>query len=558
MIVSRVVPVLHSRWISFVRCQDGSLTIYSLILFILLLMMSGMAVDMAMHERQRVRMQNTIDAAVMSASSLSAGPATNEAVRERVLNYVEVAGLDRNAVNVTPIVSESSRDVSATATFSVDTIFMGLLGVDELVGGVGSAAIESEELVEIVLVLDVSGSMGNDGKIEALRPAAQGFVTEMFNKLGKDRVRIAIVPYNGQVHLSNAVRDAMDDAPGSTLNWEDELVDVVLPDTAHAGAIDAYTTRNPNSRCARFRNADFSTTDLVATSDVEPSAMFAGRSTNRNFTAFESYSNADGWCSSHFAPLYLFSDNKMALNTYIGGLNASGWTAIDYGLNWAAGILDESFRPVVSHLVSTNALEDAVAGHPLDYGSPSVKKVIVLMTDGQNTQHHDIADDLKSGPSRVWSSDDMGFLVEMPDNPASQRWYVPNTPDTTEDDAYVSELPDDAVQWDQHRLFERFRHNDIADYFFRPDPAARNAYLDARIDSGSFDVADQRVLDICGQIRDQVDVYTIAFQAPEVSETLLRDCVEDRVGRFFDVDTLDIASAFDAIAIELTSLQLTQ
>jgi Mg-chelatase subunit ChlD len=76
---------------------------------------------------------------------------------------------------------------------------------------------------------------------------------------------------------------------------------------------------------------------------------------------------------------------------------------------------------------------------------------------------------------------------------------------------------------------------------------------------GGYGTADTRVRSICSEARTAgIDIYTIAFQAPASSETLLRDCAGNQDGKYFDVDNLDIATAFNAIAINLTKLRLTQ
>ena len=540
----------------FLHREEGSLSIFTLFIFILVLMISGMAVDLIAHERKRVMVQNTLDTAVLAAGSLAAGADSEAAMTAMVRDYAAKAGIDPASVSVTPqITGASSRIVTATATFNSDTMFMNLMGIEQLNGGAVGQAEEGREKVEIVLVLDVSGSMSNGGKIEALRPAAKDFVTEIIGKLGSDRVMISVVPYNHQVHLDDPLR--------SRITWANQTVNVPGAASAgtHAGAIRSYDTHNPNSRCARFRDADFTTTALGS---VEGSAMFSGLS-DGGITFGAQYPNRASWCSSYYAPVYLYDNDESDLHDFIDTLRGEGWTSIDYGIKWGVGLLERGFAPVVQDMVDNNLLPADVAGHPAAFTEPDVKKVVVLMTDGMNTAHLDMGDTYKSGPSRIWYSDSLangdeydGYLVEMPSNPASQRWYRPRSAGTTGDDGFLASLPSDAVQWDYHRVYERFRTRDIAEYFFRLDPAAYTAHDNARVDVGGYGTADTRTRTICGEARDMgIDIYTIAFQAPASSETLLRDCA-GLAGRYFDVDGLDIATAFEAIVVELTKLKLTQ
>ncbi|WP_413719588.1 pilus assembly protein TadG-related protein [Silicimonas sp. MF1-12-2] len=542
----------------FARTEDGSLTIFSLFMFILILMVTGLAVDMARHENERVRLQNTLDTAVLAAGSLESGAETEAEMEAMVLDYIAKAGIDPSMVTVDPeITGAYSRKVTASADFQLDTLFMGLMGINSLPGVAAGQAAEGQEKVEVVLVLDVSGSMGSNGKIEALRPAAKGFVTEMINRLGAERVAISVVPYNHQVHVDDELR--------ARLNWDNTLTTVESP-RLHPGAITTYNTHNASTRCARFRDDDFRTAALAAGGAIEGSAMFSGLS-GRNLTRYAQYPSRASWCSDEYKTVLLYQNDERDLHDFIDTLEGSGWTSIDYGMNWGVGLLENSFAPIVQDMVDDNLLSSDMAGHPFAFGDPDVKKVVVLMTDGMNTDHLDLADAFKSGPSRVWYSETQangnefnGFIVEMPDEASNRRWYVPGSPGTNNDDTYLAEgaLPADAVQWDYHEVYERFRPEDVPNMYFRPDQAAYNAHANARIDTGSYETADARVRNICGEARASgIEVYTIAFQAPSSSETLLSDCAGD-ASRYFDVDGLDIATAFEAIAVNLTKLRLTQ
>jgi len=209
------------------------------------------------------------------------------------------------------------------------------------------------------------------------------------------------------------------------------------------------------------------------------------------------------------------------------------------------------------------------AGHPVAFGTPDVLKYVVLMTDGQNTDHFDLKDEYKSGPTRIWYSESQasgtefeGYLVEMPDNSPAQRWYVPNSPYTSADDEYLHQnaLPDDAVQWDFHDLYRRFRTNDVAEYFFKhSDSAAYDEYLDVVDDVGGYGAADTNLQSICNAAteNDQIEVFAVAFEAPTNGEQELQECVS-KPGNYFDVAGTQISAAFSSIAAQISTLRLTE
>ncbi len=541
--------------------EDGSLTIFSLFMFVLILFIAGMAVDLMRYENERVALQNTVDTAVVAASSLTQDADTEAEVIALVKEYVSKAGFDPDMVTVDPEIETVSgtiinRSVAANVNFKMDTMFMNMMGVDTLDGQTGTAAREGQQLIEVALVLDVSGSMGRNGKLGNLKTAAKDFVTTVINQNGADRVSISIVPYNQQVY--------MDDNLAARLAMTNATRNVTTP-PLHPGAITTYQTLDTTSRCARFHTADFATRQLANTATAEASAMYS----NRNI-GMDAPSGNDFWCGENLSRMMLYQNDITTLHTHIDGLTASGWTAVDYGMNWGVGILDPSFAPIVTDMVDSNLLPASMAGHPVAYSNLDVLKYVVLMTDGINTSHYDLKPAFKSGPTRIWHSELLaggdtydGYLVEMPDNSTQQRWYVPGDPYDTSDDYFLpaAGLPADAQQWDYHALYNRFSIDAAADYFFgnSGDNAAFNAHRNAEEDSGGYGTADTRARRICTEAatNDQIEVFTVAFEAPSGAQTLLEDCAS-KDGNYFDVEGTQISAAFSSIAAQISQLRLTE
>ena len=561
-----------ARRAEFAAKDEGSLTIFSLFLFILILYISGMAVDLIRYENERVAVQNAIDTGIVAASSLTQTADTDAEITALVKDYVAKAGYDPDMVTVTPSIEipagstvATSRAVSASVDFQMDTMFMNMMGVNTLGGHAGGSAREGQQLIEIALVLDVSGSMGSNSKLDNLKTAAKEFVTIIIEKNGQERVSISVIPYNQQVHMST---DLM-----SRLNLEDQLL-TVSGAAANSGAIENYQTRNQAAPCARFHDDDFNTRRLSATTNIDTSASFVddyfywalGVDTN---VAYEQPFEFSFWCGSHNPTMMLYQNSETVLHNYIDSFAAYGATAIDYGMNWAVGILDPSFEPVVAGMVTDGLAPDSAAGHPVAFATEDVLKYIVVMTDGQNTDHFDLKDQYKSGPTRIWYSDTMangneqnGFLVEMPNGPASERWYVPRSPLTSADDQYLHQnaRPADAQQWDFHQLYRRFRTNDVAKYFFKySDPTAYAEYLDVVDDVGGYAAADTNLQNICttAKANGYIEIFTVAFEAPANGEAVLQNCAS-KAGNYFDVAGTQISAAFSSIASQISQLRLTE
>ena len=586
----------------FAESESGSLTIFTLFLFIILLMMSGMAVDLIRAEHGRVRMQNTLDTAVVAASSLDQTMDAETVVRE----YVTKAGYDASQVhvNVTDSFQQGSmvltnRQVSASTYVHSPTMFMDLMGVDILRNTAGGTAMEAAQKVEISLILDMSDSMNlassdpSKTKIAALQQAAKDFVDSVFATNDPSNVSISIVPYNHQVYVPDSLM--------AQLSVNDKTTEIKSPPSYPGTPVTTYQTSNPAAPCVVFEDADFQSLDLTADGTVTRSASFLqdmygwGRDGVTQM-AFEEPHEWAKWCGHAMPKIMPYSNDPTALKTYIDDFVADGATAIHYGMKWGVALLNPDFSDEVSAMVKAGDLPAAMNGLPGGWGNPDVVKYVILMTDGENTNFWDLDEPYKSGPTRVWYSDastggtttynetievvnadgtitpqvntitaDLGtyngYFVEMPDNPADQRWYRPNLPTTTADDEYLAEadLPADSVQLDYHGLYQRFGVRSAARFFFQhSDPAAYTEHFSNQVQLGWGQAVTQN-RSICDQAKTNanITIFTVAFEAPVNGQELLEYCAT-APGYYFDVDGTDIGTAFKSIAGQIALLRLTE
>ena len=97
--------------------------------------------------------------------------------------------------------------MDGTASTKIPTTLMGVFGYDEVDIDVDCSADLNLPNIDIVLVLDNSGSM-RDSRIVALRTAVFGFYDEiMAVKPSNARVRMGIVPYNASVNVGQMLND---------------------------------------------------------------------------------------------------------------------------------------------------------------------------------------------------------------------------------------------------------------------------------------------------------------------------------------------------------------
>ena len=197
----------------FRREEDGSLLIFGLFCFVMMLIVAGVSLDLMRNEERRTNTQAVADRAALAAADLSQTLPPKDVVKD----YFLKAGLPVPA-DEDIIVEQGSfnewRTVQVNVSDSTPTWFMNMVGVNELPASATSTAEERIGQVEISLVLDVSGSMNeaSDGstKIALLRTAAKDFVDTMFDSVQEGKLSMSIVTYSTQVKVGDILDVAGD------------------------------------------------------------------------------------------------------------------------------------------------------------------------------------------------------------------------------------------------------------------------------------------------------------------------------------------------------------
>lgn len=390
----------------FRRDERGVMAIFTVYLLIGMLIITGLSIDLARHEQMRARLQDVTDRAILAGANLSGitgteTPAELEQMsKDVVIDYFKKLGMgayiDPTKITVNAGANGSSRSVHVTTAAIVPTMFLGLAGIDQLVAPVQATATEGASDIEIILVLDVSGSMQgnkgnssmlvrqNSGKIQQLRDAATNFVnTVLASDAAEGRVSIGIVPYSGQVRVPNAL-------------WNELTV---------------AATPYPNAQCNTFTAAQFEEESISATTPL--AGADAVRPMQAGFEIYFPYCPEAGAGQEMILPTNDRDALILAINgitdsdgNYVSGerLQAGGNTSIDYGMKWGVALLDPAMQPIFTNLTSgtTPAMPTLMNGRPYAFDNPKVQKYIVLMSDGINTSQLVLQNSFLTGPSGVF------------------------------------------------------------------------------------------------------------------------------------------------------------
>jgi Flp pilus assembly protein TadG len=348
--------------------------VFGLFILLAMLMAAGLAVDTMRHERERVRMQATLDRAVLAAADLEQRRDPRQVVRD----YFAAAGIPGALGEVSVESGLNARTVTAGASLDLDTIFLDLVGVDTLRAAVGATAEESVTDVEISLVLDVSNSMEALGtsRMENLRVAATEFVETVMPR--------AAEPTDSAITTLNLVPYA------TSVNIGPEIMSLYNVDDVHSF-----------SNCVLFDDDDYDDLALLPSWPLTQYEHF-------DITSDGGYRGnlpeiARPLCPRpEVNPMIPLGADPQVLTQAVGNLVVAGSTEMDAGMRWGIAMLDPESRPVVDRLIEMDLVGEAAAGRPLDYGAERSLKVAVLMTDGEPQAPYDLNPKLKEGASNVW------------------------------------------------------------------------------------------------------------------------------------------------------------
>ena len=276
------------------------------------------------------------------------------------------------------------------------TFFLKFMGIEDLKAPAAATAVEGVADIEVSLVLDISGSMDDpvtssggystsEKKIVALRRAAGKFVDAILLPRYAGNISISLVPYSEQV---NAGPDLFEELNTNQMH--------------------------DFSYCIEFDDADYNTLEITPK-----------QTSTRIYNQMQHFQwNGGGndlsetvcprWSYERIIPL---TQNITTLKTAINALQPRAGTAIYMGLKWGLGLLDSGMAPAVTSLISKGKIDGSFAGRPADFTVPgqavTTQKVIVLMTDGANSNSERIMPFAYSTPNHVafWANNNLWYFV---------------------------------------------------------------------------------------------------------------------------------------------------
>ncbi len=364
------------------RDQVGSTMILMAFATLPVLAAGGLAIDAGMAYMLKNQMSKALDTA-----GLAAGRVAFETYAEDDAEKYFYANFDADKFGAVVTSFSATFDASReTLTLSVEadmpTRFMHLFDQDNVTVGTSAVIQRANKGMELVLVMDNTGSMRFGGKMDATIAAAHDLIGIIYgNETTLPNVWVSLVPYTITVNIG-----------GGRVNWLDPN------DRIYNGADDPENGDFNNNSfsptawkgCVEARTAPLDQNDTIPAGANLLTTYYYPSDTDNPWPAVdetnEAMDNGTGpnlGCGPAITPL---TAGRTAIDTAIGQMQPwhRGGTAGNLGLTWGWRAISPAWQGMWGG--------DTPADMPLAYDDPLIEKVVVMMTDGQN-QFYDFPGD---------------------------------------------------------------------------------------------------------------------------------------------------------------------
>lgn len=185
---------------SYIRNTKGTVLVTFALLAPVLVGSAGMALDFSQAYLVQQRLHQALDSAALAAAASSDDPTV---VEQKVQDFFDVNyPPEKIGATIDPSVQIIGDEVIVTGQANYRTLFLNVLGIEELTVTAETIVVREVQGIEVVLVLDNTGSMATNNNIRTLRDATEDFIDIMFdNATDPDFVKIGMVPYANSVRV---------------------------------------------------------------------------------------------------------------------------------------------------------------------------------------------------------------------------------------------------------------------------------------------------------------------------------------------------------------------
>lgn len=336
---------------------------------IMLIAVSGLVVDSSRIFYAKNIMQKSLDAAGLAAGhTMQVSDMEMNAQEFFHKNFANNLGYATNAA-ITVNISPDNKVITLNASAKITSTFMTLFGYDTVDIAATTEITRDTRGMELVLVMDNTGSMRSGGRIDTMKTAAKSLIDIVFgDNETNNNLWVGLVPYTAMVNVGPSHTDWLN------FTHQNDILNNFYTPTTWKGCVMARTlgedrTDTPPSQAPfdyfYWENSDdnnwFVEEETYDLNELN-SAQNNGRGPNLG-------------CGPAITPLIA---SKTKLKAAIDEMLPwhRGGTASNLGLVWGWRTISPSWQGLWGG--------DSPTFLPLSYDAPFMDKVVVLLTDGNN------------------------------------------------------------------------------------------------------------------------------------------------------------------------------
>ena len=511
----------------FLAKRDGGVAMIFAIAFVPLLVLTLTAIDFHRASTVKGALQDALDSAALAAArSQTTDPNELRRIGQRVLD-VNMQAFPDVTLTAKNFLLRADGTVEAKATATVKPMVANMFIGHDLGVSVDTEVVRANDKLEIVLVLDNTGSMEENNKIGTLRTAATDLVNNLFEAAKvnpePDAIKVGLVPFSMTVRVDSSYQNAnwidgsnrsslhgqvFDNGAGNRfsalqrmkIGWagcvESRPYPFDVQETApsHSNSetlfVPYFAPDEPDVHAWRSNNRWKSLGKSDVQNDYLPDAVkssdagnWMARLLNGNKYGTSGLNTSGGrgpnWGCTLQTVERLTTD-PTDIKTAISKMTPSGNTNIPMGLVWGWHVL----TPL------------APFGDGAPYTDKDVTKIAILMTDGTNVMNtsDNPNDSNYSGLGYVWAKR-LGNSIDVGSSESARR-----------------------------------------------------------------NVMNARLTELCTNMKaKKIVIYTIGFDVPDASTlTLLKGCATENANFYDAKNAADLTKAFENIAAQISRLRISK
>lgn len=390
-----MIGLIIKRFKSYLKDRAATIMIAFALMAPVMVTAAGMSMDYAMAYLVKQRMAQAIDAAALAAGASSTDA---DEIEQLVKEFFEANyPSDKLGVTFKPEVDVDGNIIDVAGYAYYQTMFLRLIGIDKIEVEAKTTVERAVQGIEVVLVMDNTGSMSSNNNIGTLRTAATNFIYIMYGidadevsdvavsdlddyaTNNRDYIKIGLVPYSTSVNvgpygLGENPDGSYYDVPfvnnpnnlnyTTNYNSNNDWLGCVLAEGYPDDTLDIEGPWDMYRYCRDPQN------DNEVVCDYYWQEVCSGSWWNRT-CEYQKVARRKPNYICPATPLTPLSTSPAQLKASIDTMSANGHTYGNYGMVWGYRVLSPEYP-----------FEEASP-----WNSEYYKKAVVMMTDGINTMH---------------------------------------------------------------------------------------------------------------------------------------------------------------------------